>query len=604
MSDYKVTINSSLLNSDDFKHVKKSIEEVSVIDHKENFRVNLIEYINDSSTNNDDMFFYDMLEFVNFLKPGSDAIAFTTPEKLIYMNAPNDHIGEKYRQWEFVYDHECLHQLWETFEVQAQIEKEDGKYDHQLLNVASDCVINDYLYFIRKKERPDNLITPEILEKEFGVHYDRKIDTQYTLYRKLEKAIQENEDLKDKAEQYGGGDGQEQQNQQGQQGQQGNNGGQGNQQSQDNGQGGKGDKKDGQQGQGGNQGGENGQKGDQQGQSGSQGGKGDKEGDQQGQSGSQGGEGDKEGDQQGQDGSQGGEGGQKGSQQGQGNKQQGNNSGREAGTETGGTPTESDQDIKELAKRAKAIIDRYKDKISGDLGAFIAKCKASKAMKDEGLATKTLGRGAQSWNEKMNGEITAYVKNRVFQKKREMETTYTRVKRGSGVVKFGQPITPGKRIKEQKLIINTAFYIDRSGSMGGSIDNAFDALYIIVESLKKQFGKDKVVEDVTSKIIAFDTEFYEIKFGKRCDALGGTMSLDELINGIREKTNDCMINVIITDAGFGGANESNIAKLLDDIDGILLFITNQQEPQIEAIAKRHKEKMTYIFADSDFKLSK
>ena len=604
MSDYKVTINSSLLNSDDFKHVKKSIEKVSAIDHKEDFRVNLIEYINDSSTNSDDMFFYDMLEFVNFLEPGSDAIAFTTPEKLIYMNAPNSHIGEKYRQWEFVYDHECLHQLWETFDVQSQIDKEDGHHNHELLNIASDCVINDYLYHIRKKERPDGLVTPEFIKEKFGVDYDRKVNTQYTLYRKLEKVVQENKDLQKIAQQYGGdeqqnGNEQNQQNSNGnggqQDGQQGNEKGQQSQQGQGNG-GQQGNEK-GQQGQGngGQQGNEKGQQG--QGNSGQQGNEKDKQGSQSGENGQQ-------GEQQGNEKDQQGNGGQQGKEtNSNGNADQQNETSRAAGTEKGGIPEETDQDIKELSNRAKSIINNYKNKISGAIGSFLEKCKASKAMKDEGLGTKTLGRGTQSWNEKMNNTITAYVKNRVFQKKREMETTYTRVKRGSGVIKFGQPIVPGKRIKEEKLVINTAFYIDRSGSMSNDIDNAFDALYIIVESLKKQFGKDKVVEDITAKIFAFDMDFTEIKFGKKCSANGGTMSFDNLLDGIMEKTNDCMINVVITDAGFGGVDESKISKLLDELDGILLFITNTQEPQIEAIANKHKSKMTFIFAGSDFSLS-
>ena len=43
--------------------------------------------------------------------------------------------------------------------------------DGYILNVASDCVINDYLSFIRKKEMPDNLITPEYLKEKYGVEY-------------------------------------------------------------------------------------------------------------------------------------------------------------------------------------------------------------------------------------------------------------------------------------------------------------------------------------------------------------------------------------------------------------------------------------------------
>ena len=49
-------IKSSLLNEDEFKGVKESLIEISKIDNYQDFRVKLIEYINDSSENNDDMF--------------------------------------------------------------------------------------------------------------------------------------------------------------------------------------------------------------------------------------------------------------------------------------------------------------------------------------------------------------------------------------------------------------------------------------------------------------------------------------------------------------------------------------------------------------------
>ena len=149
MTKSKMEINSSLLNDKSFKYVKESIEEISAIDDKGKFRVNLIEYINDTAENNDDMFFFDMLEFTRFLNPNDDAVAYTTPDRLIYLNAPTK-FGEKYREWDFVYCHECLHQLWDTFAVGDQIKKEGVEYNHYVLNIASDCVINDYLAYYRK----------------------------------------------------------------------------------------------------------------------------------------------------------------------------------------------------------------------------------------------------------------------------------------------------------------------------------------------------------------------------------------------------------------------------------------------------------------------
>mgnify|MGYP003293262103 CR=1 FL=1 len=156
-------IKSSLLNDKDFALVKESLIKVSKIDNKEKFRVRMLEYIHDTADNNNDMFFYDMLEFSRFLNPSDDSIAYTTPENLIYLNAPGK-VGESVRVWDFIYCHECLHQLWDTFEVGKRIQANGIVYDHEILNIASDCVINDYLSAVRKKKHADGLVTPEYLK--------------------------------------------------------------------------------------------------------------------------------------------------------------------------------------------------------------------------------------------------------------------------------------------------------------------------------------------------------------------------------------------------------------------------------------------------------
>ena len=183
-------IKSTLLNASDMRRVKDSLIRVSKIDGKEKFRVNMVEYVDDTADNEDDQFFYDMISHIQFLNPVDDAVAYTTPDTLIYLNSPGK-IGESYPFWDFIYCHECLHQLWDTFDVGKRIQANGIKYDHEILNIASDCVINDYLSAIRKKKHPDDLVTPEYLKKKFGVDYDRKIDTQYTLYLKLIEHIDE-----------------------------------------------------------------------------------------------------------------------------------------------------------------------------------------------------------------------------------------------------------------------------------------------------------------------------------------------------------------------------------------------------------------------------
>ena len=105
-------IKSSLINSKDMKFVKDSLIKISEIDHEEKFRVNMLEYINDSADNSDDEFFFDMLEHVRFLNPSVDDVAYTDRYHLIWMNAPaggNGLIGKNVRQWDYVYSHAYKH---------------------------------------------------------------------------------------------------------------------------------------------------------------------------------------------------------------------------------------------------------------------------------------------------------------------------------------------------------------------------------------------------------------------------------------------------------------------------------------------------------------
>ena len=61
-----IEIKSSLLNDDDFKYTKESLIAVSEIDHKEQWRVKMIEYINQKANSSQDEFFYDMLPSLLF----------------------------------------------------------------------------------------------------------------------------------------------------------------------------------------------------------------------------------------------------------------------------------------------------------------------------------------------------------------------------------------------------------------------------------------------------------------------------------------------------------------------------------------------------------
>jgi hypothetical protein len=536
-------IKSSLINSDEFKFVKNSLIKASEKDDETEFRVKALEYINDTSDEKDDKFFYDMLEFVRFLDPDDDATAYTTPENLIYLNCPSgggNPIGKSVRKWDFIYDHECLHQLWDTFGVAEKIKNEQGedKYNHKLLNWASDCVINDYLYFYRKKERPDNLITPEYLKEKFGVEYDRKVDTQYTLYLKLlpelEK-IQKDQKYQNESDES-----------QGQSSGSGSGSGSGN--GSGNGSNSKDQKKE-------NKTADDAQKSADEAKKAAKEAKGEK------------------------------------------NKSEGNGNGQGNGT---ANHSETEADLEDIKKRSQEIIENYKNKISGDFGTFISKCKKSVELKKSGLATG-IDHGLSGWNQKLNQSCNAFVKKKVFQKKREYKSTYTRVKRGTGFVEYGKPIKPGRKIRDNKLTINVAFYIDISGSMGSCIKDVWKASYVIAEGLKKKFKSESVVDEVTFKMHAFDTQMFEVPYGKEKNAGGGTMTFDDILEYIQDHTYDYLINVIITDAQFS-VDKTRTAKFIKNIKGMIEFVTNEDSSDMKNLAKQYPTQLNYILADPKFEI--
>ena len=136
----------NIIDIPELKFVKSTLSNLNS-DKDREFCTKLINYIDSSSSTNDDEFFYDMMIAIRFIdEPG--VIAYTKEDKRIYLSAPG-RIGDKLLPWDFTYDHECLHQLWESFGVAEKIKKKGIKYDHELFNIASDVVINDYLRDIR-----------------------------------------------------------------------------------------------------------------------------------------------------------------------------------------------------------------------------------------------------------------------------------------------------------------------------------------------------------------------------------------------------------------------------------------------------------------------
>lgn len=187
----------------------------SINDGETETRENILMYIDAVNFTDGTKYFYNMMPFVRFLNV-KDCVAYTTPYCEIFLNAPTvvetEDLDENpltidlrsKQHWDFIYCHECLHQMWNTFEVGDKLQKKGYKFSHKLLNVASDCVINDFLAAVLKKTPPGFGVTPEFIEKRFGVKYDRYKDTQYSLYLKLlahETDVLEDEFIKNMLEQ-------------------------------------------------------------------------------------------------------------------------------------------------------------------------------------------------------------------------------------------------------------------------------------------------------------------------------------------------------------------------------------------------------------------
>lgn len=825
-------IKSTLLNASDMRHVKDSLIRVSEIDGKEKFRVNMVEYVDDTADTEDDQFFYDMISHIQFLNPDDEAVAYTTPDTLIYLNSPGK-IGESLPYWDFIYCHECLHQLWDTFEVGKRIQANGINYDHEILNIASDCVINDYLSAIRKKKHADGLVTPEYLKEKFGVDYDRKIDTQYTLYLKLIEHIDELkndpvcqksfdgkikpkdvirdpgptpppppggkhskeyidgwtdaiQDVLDKkvdplddkrqpkdtgVKDYdagyedclghikkgleegvtlsGGGSGGtsggsdlpqipwdvDNQNQGGSSGS-GKSGDQNNkdldandaqqsadeakkaadaaqkaadraQDAADNGTGSqadadaaqdaadaakdaadaakeaadaakeaadKGDKDaEGKAAQDAADAAEKAKK------AANQAAGGDKkdsdlnandaqaaadnaqnsadaakgaardaqaEVDRKRASGAPKDEIEKaqeaadrakdaakdareaadkakkaakdakdaasKGDSKGEndaakeasDAAKNAEDAaitaKEAKNEAEGKKSGGGKSGGGKGQGRNPASDFTPEELAKIKKHGEEVIKRYQGAISGALGEFIKKCKSSVKCDEKGLEAKA-ERGSTSWNRTMDTAINAFVRKKIFQKKRRYKTSYKKLKRGTGIVKMGDVLQPGKKKIEERMDISIAFYIDRSGSMGGCIDDVFKACHTIADALKKRFKQEKVIDKQVFKSWAFDMQMHELPWGKTIRADGGTMNFDEILDYINRHTKDFLINIIITDAEFS-VPAQQVKELLKSIEGMVIFVTNSKKDEVEDISKEteFKTKLVYVLADPNF----
>lgn len=165
---------------------------LSIRDEFTRFRYDFTKYIDRSARFNGYRFFWEMLPMLRFAN-NKIAPGYTNAKKEIYLNIPWKTIETNNLNWLFIYYHECLHQMFDTFKVEEHIKKEKNlKFNHDVLNVASDCVINEHLHSYCNMPYPsDKLITPEYLKENFGVEYDKRKDTQFDLYVKLIAKVKE-----------------------------------------------------------------------------------------------------------------------------------------------------------------------------------------------------------------------------------------------------------------------------------------------------------------------------------------------------------------------------------------------------------------------------
>ena len=83
------------------------------------------------------------------------------------------------------------------------------------------------------------------------------------------------------------------------------------------------------------------------------------------------------------------------------------------------------------------------------------------------------------------------------------------------------------------------------------------------------------------------------------------MAFEQLLKGIIDRSKENLINIIITDGEFS-ANINEVEKFLKELDGIVIYITNQVHKQgskiVKQVADKNKEKLTFIEANSTFEL--
>lgn len=577
-----------IIADDDLTAARKSIFSLIGQDDYADDRAHLIEYCNDTADINSEKYFYDMIKGVMFIST-PDNTAYTTPDKLIYMNYPNERIvpmdKDRFRRWYFVYCHECMHQLWDTFAVAEEIKKKNGTCNHILLNIASDCVINEYLSKVANAGKliPEEGITAENIKEQFGVEYNMKTDTQASLYNKLNKLA---EDIKKEIIYKYGDDDQHQ-------------GGQGGQGSQA---GSMKKKIDDAQ--------EKLNNGD------AAGAQKDIDAVRDELSKNAAGLSDAAKDKL--------EKGSTGDPQKDINdlkdivdelaKNERDSTGKGgAGKNPGDILTR--EEIDAIRSEQEKTVKKYANSISGPLKDFLEKCRSSKRLEWGGLGVD-VKKGSTHWNKKLMNVCDTYIKQRLNNMEKHYKSSYKRFKRGESAYSSsdfanGRIIKKGKEVIKDKIGFDMALYIDVSGSMGvgGVLGKVFDAAYDIVDSVKDRYGVHKLVDasKINTKAYVFTTNMREIKYGKKVAANGGTYSFNDLLDDIYKRNANAFLNIVITDGDFDDINENAVIKTLKDMDGLFVIVSNKPDGYFKDLVNTVKRsvgpKLTDIYTDENFTLN-
>lgn len=284
-------------------------------------------------------------------------------------------------------------------------------------------------------------------------------------------------------------------------------------------------------------------------------------------------------------------------------------SGQMSSKDKSDNPEDAVGDLFDCSEVAKKAVEKYSQKLTGPIGAFLDKCKDSikdiKRIKSEKrrTAVKVYTKKAKNaWDVDFKKIIDTYVSDCVDEAKHERKKTYMRPNRRQGVVRSNDIIKKGELPKKNKMDITMTFYIDISGSMyGAPVKNAFKAAYAYSDFIRKQNQNESVVGDFDYTFYAFNTRFKKITGKQIPEADGGNVDFNEILEYIESHSLNDMINIIITDAQFG-INPNKCIEVIKRVNGLFIVIANNagNASDFEKIKNALKDKFEFLEADSDF----